>query len=48
MEGTLWDVLPAEADGNDILPRLGGRVVNVKGTIVILHHIHVQLHPLWR
>lgn len=48
MEGAFRDVLPSKADGNDVFPRLGGRVVNVEGAVVILHHVHVQLHPLWR
>ena len=47
MEGALRDVLAPEADSNNILSRFGGSVVNVKGPIMILHHVHVQLHPLW-
>lgn len=47
MEGALRDVLPTKADGDDVFSRLGGRVVDVEGAVVILHHVHVQLHPLW-
>ena len=47
MEGALRDVLPPKADGNNIFPRFRGCVVDVKGPIMILHHIHVPLHPLW-
>lgn len=47
VEGALWDVLPSKAYRNYIFPRFRGSVVNIKGAIVILHHIHVQLHPLW-
>lgn len=47
MEGALWDILSSEADGDNIFPWFGSCVVNVKGPIVILHHVHVQLHPLW-
>lgn len=47
MEGALRDVLSPKADCNNIFPRFGGCVVNVKGPIVIFHNVHVQLHPLW-
>lgn len=48
MKGAFGYVLSPKADRNDIFPRFWGCVVNVKGPIVILHHIHVQLHPLGR
>lgn len=48
MERAFRDVLATKADGNNIFSRLRGRVVDVEGAIVILHHVHVQLHPLWR
>lgn len=47
MERAFRDVLPTKADGNNVFSGLRGCVVDVKGAVVILHHVHIQLHPLW-
>lgn len=36
VEGAVGDVLASEADGDDVFARLGRRVVNVKGPVVVL------------
>lgn len=48
MEGAVGDVLASKADGDDVLARLGGCVVDVEGTIVVLNHVHVKLCPIRR
>lgn len=48
MEGAVGDVLPSEADGDDILPGFWRRVVNVEGSIGVLHHVDVQLCSIGR
>lgn len=46
VEGAVGDVLASEADGDDVFARLGRRVVNVKGPVVVLDHVHVKLGPV--
>lgn len=48
MEGAVGDVLSSEADGDDILPGFWRRVVNVEGSIGVLHHVYVQFRTIGR
>lgn len=48
MEGAVGDVLSSKADGDDILPGFWCRVVNVEGSVGVLHHVHVQFSSIGR
>lgn len=47
VERAVGDVFSSKPDGDDVLPGLRSRVVNVKGAVGVLHHVHVQLRPVW-
>lgn len=46
MEGAVGNVLPSEADADHVLAGLRRRVEDVERAVLVLHHVHVQLHPL--
>lgn len=48
MEGAVRNVFPSEADGDDVLPWLWSRVINIKRPICVLHYIHIQLRSVRR
>lgn len=48
LEGTVGDVLPSEADADDVLAGLRRRVEDVERAVLILYDIHVKLRPLRR
>lgn len=46
MEGAVGNVFTPKADGDDIFARLRCCVVDIKGTIVVLNYIHIELCPV--
>lgn len=48
LEGTVRDVLPSEANADDILARLRCRVEDVECAVLVFNNVHVELRPLGR
>lgn len=47
LEGAVGDMLSTEAHTDDIFPRLGCRVEDIKRSIGILNDIHIHLSSIW-
>lgn len=47
LEGAVGDVLSTEAHTDDVFPRLGCCVEDVKRSILIFNYIHIHLASIW-
>lgn len=48
LEGTVGDMFASKPDTDHILARLWRRVEDVKGTVLVFHHVHIEFSPLGR
>lgn len=47
LEGAVGNMLSTEAHTDDIFPRLGCRVEDIKRSVCILNNVHIHLSSIW-